>query len=125
MSTDQKQEAGLDLTLDDVQDHQPTRETYIEGIEGKLKTVFDPELPIDIYTLGLIYAIKVTEAGDCFVLHTLTSAFCPAAVQIPLDIRTAVESVDGIKKCHTRITMTPPWTHETLDPQVRELLFGY
>ena len=125
MATDEKPEAGLLKTLDDIEDHPDTRLEYIETIKDKLKTVFDPELPIDIYQLGLVYDIKVTELGHCFILHTLTSAFCPAADQIPLDIRIAVESIPGIKKCHTRITMTPPWTQESIDPQVRELLFGF
>jgi metal-sulfur cluster biosynthetic enzyme len=124
MSTEGKN-VGFDLTLNDVVDHEPTRLEYIEAIKEKLKTVYDPELPIDIYQLGLIYDIRVTEAGHCFVLHTLTSAFCPAADQIPRDIQMAVESIPGIKKCHTRITMTPPWTQESIDPAVRELLFGY
>ena len=116
---------GLLKTLDDIEDHESTRLEYIETIKDKLKTVFDPELPIDIYQLGLVYDIKVTELGHCFILHTLTSAFCPAADQIPKDISMAVESIPGIKKCHTRITMTPPWSQESIDPQVRELLFGY
>jgi len=120
-----KDTAGLNLNLNDIKDHETTRLEYIEAIKDKLKTVFDPELPIDIYQLGLIYDIKVTEAGHCFVLHTLTSAFCPAADQIPKDISMAVESIPGIKKCHTRTTMTPPWTQDSIDPQVRELLFGY
>ena len=77
---------GLLKTLDDIEDHESTRLEYIEKIKDKLKTVFDPELPIDIYQLGLIYDIKVTELGHCFILHTLTSAFCPAADQIPKDI---------------------------------------
>ena len=119
-----KDTAGLNLNLNDIEDHESTRLEYIEAIKDKLKTVYDPELPIDIYQLGLVYDIKVTEAGHCFVLHTLTSAFCPAADIIPKDIQLAVESIPGIKKCHTRITMTPPWTQESIDPQVRELLFG-
>jgi metal-sulfur cluster biosynthetic enzyme len=120
-----KDTAGLNLNLNDIEDHESTRLEYIEAIKDKLKTVYDPELPIDIYQLGLVYDIKVTEAGHCFVLHTLTSAFCPAADIIPKDIQLAVESIPGIKKCHTRITMTPPWTQESIDPQVRELLFGF
>jgi len=120
-----KDTAGLNLNLHDIEDHESTRLEYIEAIKDKLKTVYDPELPIDIYQLGLVYDIKVTEAGHCFVLHTLTSAFCPAADIIPKDIQLAVESIPGIKKCHTRITMTPPWTQESIDPQVRELLFGF
>ena len=120
-----KDTAGLNLNLNDIEDHESTRLEYIEAIKDKLKTVYDPELPIDIYQLGLVYDIKVTEAGHCFVLHTLTSAFCPAADIIPKDIQLAVERIPGIKKCHTRITMTPPWTQESIDPQGSELLFGF
>ena len=125
MSSNTNENVGLLKTLEDIEDHEPTRLEYIEAIKDKLKTVFDPELPIDVYQLGLIYDIKVTEIGHCFVLHTLTSAFCPAADQIPKDISMAVESIPGIKKCHTRITMTPPWTQESENPEVRQLLFGY
>ena len=124
MSTENK-DVGILKTLDDVQDHESTRLEYIEAIKEKLQTVYDPELPIDIYKLGLVYDIKVTEEGHCFVLHTLTSAFCPAADIIPKDIQLAVESIPGIKKCHTRITMTPPWTQDSIDPEQRQLLFGY
>ena len=127
MSTEEpkKTSAGLNLNLDDVQDHEETRLQYIEAVKEKLKTVYDPELPIDIYQLGLIYDVKITELGHCFILHTLTSAFCPAADQIPKDIQMTVESVPGIKKCHTRITRTPPWTQDTIGPMARQLLFGY
>ena len=124
MSTENK-DVGLNLDLNDLTDHESTRLEFIDTITEKLKTVYDPELPIDIYQLGLIYDVKVTEAGHCFVLHTLTSAFCPAADKIPKDIQMAIESIPGIKKCHTRITMTPPWTQESIDPTVRSLLFGY
>ena len=124
MSTENK-DVGLNLDLNDVTDHESTRLEFIDTITEKLKTVYDPELPIDIYQLGLIYDVKVTEAGHCFVLHTLTSAFCPAADKIPKDLQMAIESIPGIKKCHTRITMTPPWTQESSDPTVRSLPFGY
>ena len=66
MSTENK-EVGILKTLDDVQDHEATRLEYIEAIKEKLQTVYDPELPIDIYKLGLVYDIKVTEEGHCFV----------------------------------------------------------
>ena len=124
MSTE-NDNVGILKDLNDITDHEDTRLEYIEAIKEKLKTVYDPELPIDIYNLGLVYDIKVTEAGHCFVLHTLTSAFCPAADIIPKDIQLAVESIPGIKKCHTRITMTPPWTQDSIDPEQRQLLFGY
>ena len=125
ITSTEKENIGILKTLDDVVDHEDTRLQFIEAIKEKLKTVYDPELPIDIYNLGLIYDIKVTEEGHCFVLHTLTSAFCPAADKIPMDIKLAIESIPGIKKTHCRITMTPPWTKESIDPEARQLLFGY
>jgi len=112
-------------TLADVIDHEATRLRHIQAIKDKLRTVFDPELPINIYDLGLIYDIKVTEQSECHVLHTLTSAFCPAADIIPVDIQNAVQSVKGIKKCHVRMTMFPQWSPDSLDPQIRQLILGW
>jgi metal-sulfur cluster biosynthetic enzyme len=112
-------------TLDDIKDHEATRLQYIQSIKDQLRTVFDPELPINIYDLGLIYDIKVTEESECYILHTLTSAFCPAADIIPVDIQQAVEFVTGIKKCRVRITMSPQWNPESLDPEIRQLILGW
>jgi len=112
-------------TLADVIDHEATRLLHIQTIKDKLRTVFDPELPINIYDLGLIYDIKVTERLECYILHTLTSAFCPAADIIPVDIQNAVQSIDGIKKCHVRITMFPQWSPQSLDPEIRQLILGW
>ena len=112
-------------TLAEVIDHEATRLQYISTITDQLKTVFDPELPINIYDLGLIYDIKVTADAECYVLHTLTSAFCPAADIIPVDIQNAVQSVTGIKKCIVRITMFPTWCPESLDPEIRQLILGW
>jgi metal-sulfur cluster biosynthetic enzyme len=112
-------------TLADVVDHEPTRLLYIQKIVERLRTVFDPELPINIYDLGLIYDIKVTDQSVCYVLHTLTSAFCPAADIIPVDIQNAVQSIDGIAKCHVHITMSPQWSPESLDPEIRQLMLGW
>ena len=112
-------------TLDDVKDHEATRLEFIQSIKDKLRTVYDPELPINIYDLGLVYDIKVTEELECYILHTLTSAFCPAADIIPVDIQRAVESVPRIKKCMVRITMFPQWSPESLDPEIRQLILGW
>lgn len=112
-------------TLADVIDHEATRLQYIQTIIDKLRTVFDPELPINIYDLGLIYDIKVTAEAECYILHTLTSAFCPAADIIPADIQRAVQSVLGIKKCLVRITMFPQWSPQSLDPEIRQLILGW
>ena len=112
-------------TLADVVDHEATRLLYIQKIVERLRTVFDPELPINIYDLGLIYDIKVTDQSECHVLHTLTSAFCPAADIIPVDIQNAVQSVEGSAKCRVRITMFPQWSPQSLDPEIRQLILGW
>jgi metal-sulfur cluster biosynthetic enzyme len=114
-------DAQLNATLEDITDHQETRLEYINHITEKLKTCYDPEISTDIYTLGLIYDVKVTEARYVFVLMSLTSAFCPAVDEIVNGVKMAVESIPGLK-CNVRITMTPMWTRDMIDPEIRELM---
>ena len=75
------------------------KEKIKEQIVKELKKVHDPEISINIYDLGLIYNIDVSELPKVSVKHTLTSAFCPAADQIVADIHSATTSVEGVEKC--------------------------
>ena len=111
----------LECDLKDIQDDQTTRLEFIELITEKLKTVFDPEISIDIYNLGLIYDIKVTKTQHVFVLMSLTSAFCPAADTIPIDVQQKVESIPGLK-CKVKITMQPQWDRHMINPDMRDLM---
>jgi len=111
----------LHNTLDDITDHQETRLEYIDKIKEQLRTVYDPEITVDIYTLGLIYDVKVTESRHVFVLMSLTSAFCPAADSMPREIQQKIESIPGLK-CKVKITMMPQWSREMIDPEIRDLL---
>ena len=111
----------LECDLKDIQDDQTTRLEFIEHITEKLKTVYDPEISIDIYNLGLIYDIKVTKTQHVFVLMSLTSAFCPAADTIPVDVQQKVESIPGLK-CKVRITMQPQWGRDMINPEMRDLM---
>ena len=111
----------LECDLKDIQDDQTTRLEFIELITEKLKTVFDPEISIDIYNLGLIYDIKVTKTQHVFVLMSLTSAFCPAADTIPIDVQQKVESIPGLK-CKVKITMQPQWDRHMINPEMRDLM---
>ena len=111
----------LECDLKDIQDDQPTRLELIELITEKLKTVYDPEISIDIYNLGLIYDIKVTKTQHVFVLMSLTSAFCPAADTIPVDVKQKVESIPGLK-CKVKITMQPQWDRHMINPEMRDLM---
>ena len=113
---------NLEATINDVVDHEGTKQKYREQIVANLKKCYDPEISIDIYTLGLIYDFKVTEDSTVHVLMSLTSAFCPAVDQILADVKSQVESIEGIKECKITITMVPQWGKEMIDPEVVELM---
>ena len=111
----------VNATLSDIKDDQEMRLEFINKITEKLKTCYDPEIDTDIYTLGLIYDVKVTSERYVFVLMSLTSAFCPAVDEIVNGVRQAVESIPGLK-CKVRITMTPTWSRDMIDPEIRDLM---
>jgi len=107
--------------IKNIKEHPPTQEEYMPSIVEKLKECYDPEITIDIYNLGLIYDVKVTEDKTVHVLMSLTSAFCPAADIIPKDVQEKVESISGLK-CKVKITMQPQWDREMINPEVRDLM---
>ena len=77
-----------------------------------VKTIFDPEIPVDIYELGLIYEINVKESGFIHIDMTLTSPNCPVAESLPQDVETKVPPLDGPKGCKVNIVFAPPWTQD-------------
>jgi FeS assembly SUF system protein len=86
---------------------------------SKLKTVYDPEIPVDIYELGLIYDITVTEEGNVKILMTLTSPNCPAAEEIPADIDAKVKSLEQVKDLNVQITFDPPWDKDMMSEEAQ------
>ena len=119
---DSSVDPNLEATLEDIKNHDGTKQKYNEQIIEHLKKCYDPEISIDIYNLGLIYDFKVTEDKTVWVLMSLTSAFCPAADIIPMDVKSQVESIEGIKECNVRITMVPQWGKEMINPEVVDLM---
>jgi metal-sulfur cluster biosynthetic enzyme len=113
---------NLEATLEDIVNHEATKQRYNEQIVANLKKCYDPEISVDIHTLGLIYDIKVTEDSTVHVLMSLTSAFCPAVDQILADVKSQVESIEGIRECHIRITMVPQWGKHMIDKEIVELM---
>ena len=111
----------LQTDLKDIKEHPPTQQEYMPKIVEKLKECYDPEISVDIYNLGLIYDVKVTEDGWVHVLMSLTSAFCPAADMIPKDVQQKVESIPNLK-CKVKITMQPQWGRDMINPEIRELM---
>src|SRR5687767_2951034 len=86
---------------------------------GKLKTVYDPEIPVDIYELGLIYEINADTEGNVQIIMTLTSPNCPAAEEIPADINTKVKSIEQVKSLDVQITFDPPWDKDMMSEEAQ------
>ncbi len=82
-----------------------------------LKSIFDPEIPVNIYDLGLIYEIEVREAGKVRVVMTLTSPNCPVAESLPEEVYEKVLSVEGVKEVELNLTFDPPWSKDMLSEE--------
>jgi len=81
-----------------------------DRVVAALKTVYDPEMPVNIYELGLIYKVDVDESGKAWVQMTLTAPNCPVAGSLPAEVERKVRSVDGITDVKLELTFDPPWT---------------
>ena len=84
-----------------------------------LKTVRDPEIPMDLVELGLIYELIVKKGGIVFVEMTLTTPACPVAASMPGEVETAIRSVPGIEDVRVKLVWTPPWTPEKMSEEAR------
>ena len=90
-----------------------------EKIVEMLKTVYDPEIPVNIYDLGLIYKIEVVESGEVAIDMTLTAPNCPAADFIMEDVRQKVESVDGITSATINLVFEPEWHRDMMSEEAK------
>ena len=90
-----------------------------EAIVKKLKTIYDPEIPVDIYELGLIYDVMINEDNDVKILMTLTSPNCPVAETLPLEVEEKVKSLDVVKSCEVEITFDPPWSKDLMSEEAK------
>jgi FeS assembly SUF system protein len=90
-----------------------------EKIVKVLKTIYDPEIPVDIYELGLIYDVLVNENYEVKILMTLTSPNCPVAETLPVEVEEKVKSIDVLKDVEVEITFDPPWTQELMSEEAK------
>lgn len=90
-----------------------------EQIVGVLKTIYDPEIPVDIYELGLIYDVLVNEDNEVRILMTLTSPNCPVAESLPMEVEEKVKSLDLVAAAEVEITFDPPWTQELMSEEAK------
>ena len=84
-----------------------------------LKTIYDPEIPVDIYQLGLIYDVQVSDEGDLHVLMTLTSPNCPVAESLPEEVKEKVGTLPAAGKVEVEITFDPPWTRDMMSDEAK------
>lgn len=90
-----------------------------ERIILALKTVYDPEIPVDIYELGLVYDVQISEEGDVKVVMTLTTPNCPVAESLPAEVKQKVEEVDGVKSVDLELTFEPSWNKDMMSEEAK------
>ena len=90
-----------------------------DAVTEQLRTVYDPEIPVNIFELGLIYEIQVKENNKVHVLMTLTSPNCPVAESLPQEVKEKVEMVDGVTEADVEITFEPPWDQDMISEEAK------
>ncbi len=90
-----------------------------EKVVNAIKTIYDPEIPVDIYELGLIYEISVFPVNNVYVLMTLTSPACPSAEEIPGEVETKVKNIDGVNEVTVELTFDPPYTQDMMSESAK------
>jgi FeS assembly SUF system protein len=96
--------------------HEKTLSLGNEIIE-KLKTIFDPEIPVNIYDLGLIYNVSIDDKSVAHITMTLTAPNCPVAESLPVEVKETVVTIEGIEDCEVEITFDPPWTKDMMSEE--------
>jgi FeS assembly SUF system protein len=89
------------------------------AIIATLQTVFDPELPANIYDLGLIYDISISDAGYVNITMTLTAPGCPVAGEIIAEVDNKIRQIEGVSDCNVMLTFDPPWTRERMTEEAK------
>lgn len=95
-----------------------------EKVLDAIKTVFDPEIPVNVYDLGLIYEVNIYPINNVYIQMTLTSPSCPSAQEIPLDVETQVKTIEGISEVTVELTFDPPY-HQDMMSEAAKLELGF
>ena len=114
MSDESTQSKTVETNTDDL------RDKVIKAI----KSVYDPEIPVDVYELGLIYEINVYPINNVYIMMTLTSPSCPSAEVIPGEIETAIKAIDGINDVKVEVTFDPPYSQDMMS-EAAKLELGF
>src|SRR5271167_4743740 len=98
---------------------QSTLDELTDKLIGQLKTVYDPEIPVDIYELGLIYKVDVSDDKDVAIEMTLTAPGCPVAGEMPEWVHDAVASVPDVRSCNVNLVFDPPWNPSMMSDEAK------
>ena len=90
-----------------------------QRIVSVLKTCFDPEIPVDIYELGLIYEIKIDDEGNAYIKMTLTSPACPVAGSLPGEVKEKVKGISEVKDVYVDLVWNPPWDKDMMSEEAK------
>lgn len=90
-----------------------------EEVIRVLKTIYDPEIPVDVYELGLIYDVQISDEGEAKVLMTLTTPNCPVAESLPMEVEEKVGEIEGITKSKVEITFEPEWEKDMMSEEAK------
>jgi len=106
------------------QKNEPAEGNLRDKVLAALKTVYDPEIPVDIYELGLIYEINVFPVNNVFILMTLTSPSCPSAEAIPSEVEQKIKAIEGVNDVKVELTFDPPYTQDMMS-EAAKLELGF
>ena len=94
-------------------------ETLSDLIIKKLESIYDPEIPVSIYELGLIYDVRINKKSEVKIIMTLTSPSCPVAESLPEEVKQEVEKINGVKSAEVEITFEPPWEKSMMSEEAK------
>ena len=103
------------MSLPDDYEQEPIKAAVIEA----LRTVYDPEIPVSLYDLGLIYDIAIAPTGRVDIVMTLTAPGCPVADILPMEVEKAARAVDGVDAVHVELVFDPPWRPDMMSDAAR------
>lgn len=109
---------------EEVNENEQTGDSLRDKVLNAIKRVYDPEIPVDVYELGLIYEISVYPVNNVYVLMTLTSPACPSAEQIPGEVERNIKEIEGVNDVKVELTFDPPYTQDMMS-EAAKLELGF
>lgn len=100
------------------------QENLRDKVLNAIKSVYDPEIPVDVYELGLIYEINVYPVNNVYVMMTLTSPACPSAEQIPVEVEEKIKAIEGVNEVTVELTFDPPYSQDMMS-EAAKLELGF